>query len=104
MRNSEGRRLKLYRGWWYVVWREDGKTQRSSLRTRDRAQAERNFQIHVNAEASAPETISEILDKWAEDKSHLKSIDIAKAKMRPVKEFFGNLKPEHINKKLCKES
>lgn len=34
-------RLKLYRDWWYAVWRENGQTQRRALRTQDRGAAER---------------------------------------------------------------
>lgn len=103
MRNSEDRRLKLYRGVWCVVWVENGVTKRASLRTKDRPQAERNFQEYLRQVGQSSETVSEILDIWEKEKSHLKSIDSAKRRAKNIRKFFGNLKPEQITRKLCKE-
>ncbi len=103
MGSEEDRRLKIYRKHWCVVWREDGKTKRSSLHTKDRAQAERAFQEHLRQLKYSPVTVSVILDAWAEQKKDLKSIEIAKIKFKPLKAFFGNLRPDHINRELCKE-
>lgn len=103
MRNSEDRRLKLYRGTWCVVWRENGTTKRASLRTKDRGQAERNFQEYLRQTAHSGETVSDILDLWFVEKSNLKSIEIAKAKAKPIKKFFGNLYPDQITKPLCRD-
>lgn len=102
MRSSEDRRLKLYRGTWCVTWREDGETKRTSLRTSDRATAERNFEEFLRQEGSAPETINQILDAWEIEKAELKSMKYAKFKMRPLRAFFGNLKTEHITKPKCR--
>lgn len=34
-------RAKLYRGWYYAVWTEAGRTRRLALRTKDREAADR---------------------------------------------------------------
>jgi integrase len=95
------RRLKLYRGSWYVVWR-DGGTKRHSLRTSDRGQAERNLQEYLRQLERKGGSVSEILDMWIIEKSHLKSIEIAKAKAKPIRKFFGNLHPDQITRELCR--
>lgn len=103
MRSFENRRLKLYRGTWCVVWREAGTTKRHSLRTKDRGQAERNFAEYVRQLEKKPGTVSEILDLWAEKKKHLRSMETAKLKFRPLKEFFGNLIPDQITEDVCNQ-
>lgn len=103
MRSPESRRIKLYRGWWCVVWRENGRTKRSSLRTKDRAEAERNFQEYIRQLERRGETVSEILDAWEREKRNLKSIEIAKAKAKPIRKFFGNLHSDQINRSLCRD-
>lgn len=96
-------RIKLYRGAWYATWTEGGKTKRVSLRTSDRAQAERNFQEYIKQGANAPQTVSDILDRWGEERTDLKSIEGAKKTFKPLKAFFGNLQPQHITRDLCRE-
>lgn len=107
MRSAENRRPKLYRGAWYVVWTErvEGKTvtKRETLRTKDRAQAERNFEEYIRQTQASGGTISDILDRWSREKKDLASIEIAKRKFIPIKSFFGNLLPDQITRDLCKE-
>lgn len=103
MRSFKDRRIKLYRGAWCVVWRDGNTTKRHSLRTKDRGQAQRNFEEYVRQLDQKPGTITEILDKWAEKKSSLRSIDIAKAKFKPLKGFFGNLHPDQITEDVCQQ-
>lgn len=103
MRDPKNRRLKLHRGVWHVVWREGTGTKRVSLRTKERPQAERNFQEFTRQTLSRGETIADILDLWEKEKAHLKSIDIAKSKAKPIRHFFGNLYPDHITKSLCRD-
>lgn len=102
MRGSENRRIKLHRGVWHIVWREGTGSKRISLRTKDRGQAERNFQEYLRQSKHSGQTVSEIISLWLEEKSHLKSIEIAKAKAKPIKEYFGNYYPDQINKALCR--
>lgn len=103
MRSHEERRLKLYRGVWCVVWRERGETKRASLRTADRGQAERNFQEFLKQESRAPETVSEIIDLWLEEKKALRSIENVKFRSKYLKNHFGNLHPEQITRAMCRE-
>lgn len=103
MRNPENRRIKLYRGSWYVVWREGTGAKRVSLRTKDRGQAERNFQEFLRQSVKNAQTVAQVLDLWEMEKSHLKSINIAKSKAKPIRQFFGNLHPDQITKSLCRD-
>jgi integrase len=107
VRSASERRIKLYRGVWSVVWTERAGnktvTRRESLRTGDRAQAERNFQEYLRQSKGQSGSISFILDQWAEDKKHLSSIEPAKRKFKPLKEFFGNLLPDQVTRELCRE-
>jgi integrase len=103
MRSEQNRRIKLYRGTWCVVWRENGTTKRASLRTSDREQAERNFREYERQLKTNNVTINDAIDYWLEEKKHLKSYKISKAKFRCIRPFFGHLCPHHITRQLCRE-
>jgi integrase len=102
MRSAEVR-IKLYRGVWCAVRIENGQTKRHSLRTENRAQAERNFQEYLRQYNTKPGSIGEILDAWEKEKTNLKSLEDAKRKLRPVRRFFENLLPDHITREICRE-
>jgi integrase len=94
-------RAKLYRGWYYAVWRQPGAgTQRRALRTKDRAAAERL----ITDLKSAPvgELVSDIFDAYQRDKqekaSHQRMLDAWKA----LKTVFGHLRPDQISRELCR--
>ena len=61
-------RLKLYRGWWYAVWREEGQTKRRALRTQDRDAANRALADYQRHLASPTGTIGSIYAAYLVDK------------------------------------
>jgi integrase len=103
MGSRKDRRLKLYRGKWCVVWRENGQTKRASLHTGDRELADRRFIEYTRQVNNQAYTINEILDLWVEEKQNLKSIETAKRKLKQIRNFFGHYCPNHINRSLCRE-
>lgn len=95
--------LKLYRGIWHITWLGEKGTRRASLHTKDRAQAERNFQEYLRQLKGESGDINATLDQWLHDKSYLKSLEDAKRKIPFIRDFFGNLWPDQVNKDLCRE-
>ncbi len=96
-------RLKLYRGKWCAVWRDGGETKRASLRTEDRAVAERNLVAFVAANTGPRETVSEIMAAYLQDRegrpSHSRSSDAWKR----LGTHFGHLRPADIGRQTCRE-
>jgi integrase len=95
-------RLKLYRNAWYAVTRENGKSKRKALNTKDRNVAERRFQDYVESLKSEKELISDIIDAYRNDKTFKceKTADFCIAKLKP---FFGHLRPDQVNRELCRK-
>lgn len=96
-------RLGRYRGKWYAVWTEDGKTRRASLRTKDRAQAEREFADFLKRWNAPGETIAEIMAAYIQDKT-VSAVDVERlryawARLRPM---FGSLRPDQVTRQLCR--
>jgi len=103
MRSIENRRIKLYRGAWYVVWREGGKTKRHSLYTKNRDVAERNYIEYLRQLERKIETVNDVIDAWMMEKSEMKSMDNVKQRIKPLRDFFGNLFPDQISRSVCRD-
>lgn len=100
---GQGVRLKLYRGKWYAVWIDRGATKRASLRTSDRAVAERNLAAFVAANEAPRTTTAEIMTAYLADRkgraSHSRAVDAWK-RLGP---HFGNMRPADIGRQVCRE-
>lgn len=96
-------KLRLYRGKWAAVWRDRGETKRASLRTADRAVAERNLIAFLAANSGPRETVADIVGAFLADRegkpSHPRSDDAWK-RLRP---HFGHLRPEHVTRQRCRD-
>lgn len=95
------RRLKRYRGRWYAVWTEQGRTRRVALRTADRGAAERAL-ADLNA-APAGDTVGAIFaaylaDLRDRDKSPARAADAWK-QLAPT---FAGLRPDQVTRDLCR--
>lgn len=96
-------RLKLYRGWWCAVRRVKGKTERRSLRTQDRDEAERALRDNFTASATR-DLIEGIVPAYIADKTEqgARSIKAMEASWKALKPTFGHLRPDQVNRLLCR--
>lgn len=99
MRGGEPR-IKLWRGSWAVVWREDGQTRRSALGTADRQEAETGFADWKHKrETIRPDgilTVGKLLRTYLDARPQVIE--------RPVLEaWFRNHLPEHVTQKAVDE-
>lgn len=98
--SASSARLKLYRGKYAAVWsdEETGQTQRASLGTEDRAEAERRFEDWKKALAGQTDTVGEIVTAYMADKadrvSHVKMTFAWKA-LAPT---FKNIRPDQVTR------
>lgn len=95
-------RPKLYRGAWYAVRTEGGKSRRKALNTKIREVALARFDDFVKTQEAPKETISEILDAWRKEKN-LKSAKTADLCVKTLKPFWGHLKPHQVTREKCRE-
>lgn len=94
-------RLQLYRGKWAATGRTNGKQWRRSLGTKDRALAERLFK---DVKFDTPgETIGDLMGFYLEEKSGRASAPAMGYAWKALAPTFGNLKPEHVTRALCKD-
>ena len=99
-------RVKLFRGYFYAVWSdEQGRTQRSSLHTADREEAERRIvDFRRQQEAPVGSTVGEYVQAYLNYKK-----DRIRDQVRLVgawanaKDTFGALRPDQITPELCGE-
>ncbi len=91
-------RLKLYRGVWCAVWRENGETKRASLRTTDRAIAEQALADHQRALAQPTDAVSSIYAAYLADKG----TDRARSAWVRLAPHFGSLRPDQIDRRCCR--
>ena len=91
-------RLKLYRGVWCAVWRENGQTKRASLRTTDRAVAEQALADHQRALAQPTNTVASIYSAYLADKG----TDRARSAWIRLEPHFGYLRPDQIDRRCCR--
>lgn len=94
-------RLKQYRGYWYAVARIDGRTVRKSLRTKDRAAAERAL---IDAQKGPePDTVGEIVAGYIAEREHTAtSIDRIRYAWGRAGGVFGEIRPDQITRDLCR--
>lgn len=98
-------RLKLFRGYWHAVWSEDGQTKRTSLRTKDREDAERRLIDFRVAQAAPPgSTVGAIVDAYlAEKEGRIADHGRLENGWKPAKATFGHLRPDQVTRELCRE-
>ncbi|WP_363311552.1 site-specific integrase [uncultured Devosia sp.] len=99
-------RAKLYRGSWYAVWSDaTGATQRRSLRTHDREEAERRL-IDLRVAMAAPPgaTTGEIVQAYLDEKKgRIADHDRLENGWKQAKASFGHLRPDQITREVCRE-
>lgn len=92
-------RVKLYRGWWYAVWRDGGQTHRRALRTQDRDEAARAL-LDYRRELERPrDTIAGIYAAYLDDKG----TDRARWAWKPLQPAWGALRPDQATKVASRE-
>jgi len=99
-------RIKLFRGKFYAVWTdEQGRTQRASLRTTDREEAERRI-VDFRREMAAPlgSTVGDYVQAYLDYKKdrirdHVRLVGA----WANAKDTFGSLRPDQITPELCAE-
>lgn len=91
-------RLKLYRGWWYAVWRDGGETHRRALRTQDRDAAARALADYQRAIAVPTDTAGAIYAAYLADKGTERA-RWAWGRLSPA---FGHLRPDQIDTAACR--
>lgn len=96
-------RLKLYRGIWCAVRRHGGKTQRTSLHTKDRGEAERRLRDYFTA-APKGDLIDGIMLAYIADKKEqgARSVNAMEASWKALGPTFGHLRPDQVNRPLCR--
>lgn len=97
-----GPRLKLYRGKWYAVWLDRGETRRASLRTADRAVAERNLRTLIAAQQAPRETVADIVTAYLADRRHRPSYARAADAWKRLAPHFANLTPAAVDRPSCR--
>lgn len=95
-------RLKLYRGKWAVTGTTDGKVWRRSLRTSDRATAERRFKDY---RLETPgDTVGDAVKAYLEEKEKAGARSYASmvTAWRALVPYFDHLRPDQISRDLCR--
>lgn len=99
-------RCKLFRGYWHAVWIDEaGRTQRRSLRTKDREEAERSL-IDFKRDATAPvgSTVGAIVEAYlAEKRGRISDHARLQHGWDRAKATFAHLRPDQITRELCRE-
>ena len=98
-------RAKLYRGYWYAVWTEGGRTKRTSLRTKDREVADRALADRRRGLAAGRRgtSIGEIMQAYlAERDQTAVDPDRLRVAWKALKPSFGALRPDQIDRPLCR--
>lgn len=99
-------RAKLYRGTYYAVWSDDaGATQRRSLRTIDREEAERRLiDLRVAMAAPVGATTGAIVQAYLDEKEgriadHQRLVN----GWKQAKATFNHLRPDQITREICRK-
>lgn len=99
-------RVKLFRGKFYAVWSDEhGETQRASLRTTDREEAERRI-VDFRREMAAPvgSTVGDYVQAYLDYKDgRIRDHVRLKGAWANAKDTFGALRPDQITPELCEE-
>jgi len=93
-------RIKLYRGRYYAVWREKGETKRVSLRTDDRAVAERRLKDQQRQPQG--ETVAEIVRDYLSQKESARSHEAMRYSWKALEPHFSQYRPDQITPAMCK--
>jgi integrase len=96
-------RLQLYRGKWAAVGHKDGKQWRRSLRTTDRAVAERRFRdlrFDGPGDGIANIVAPYLAEKKAKGAASIKAMEYAWKALKPT---FGALRPDQITREICRD-
>lgn len=96
-------RLKLYRGIWCAVRRAHGKTERASLHTKDRGEAERRLKDHFTAVPKG-ELICQIVKAYIADKKEqgARSVTAMEFSWKALSSMFGHLRPDQVTRPQCR--
>lgn len=95
-------RIKLYRGAYYVVWRDGGETKRRALRTKDRGAAERALTDFLKSATGPRETVADIMEAYFEDRQHHPGLLRAQDAWKRLEPHFGHMRPEHVTRQECR--
>ncbi|WP_430436811.1 tyrosine-type recombinase/integrase [Oceanibaculum nanhaiense] len=115
--NDGDHRLTLYRGVWCVYWREDTAQRRAprrvSLRTTDRAEAERRLLnwLADRQRAVHMETVGQIVEAYIKDRELRQQHATRKTETPKVMRYawrgaaatFDHLQRHHITRELCRD-
>lgn len=94
-------RIVWWRGGWYVVWYEDGKRRRASLRTKDRDDAERALLDAQRAEIGP--TVADMMAAYLADLDQRAAApERARDAWKALAPHFGRLRPDHITRATCR--
>lgn len=96
-------RLVWFREAWYAYDRVDGKPRRTSLRTKDRQEAERQLADLKAALKRKPTTVAEIIQQYLEERGpRLVGLRTAVFAVRRLLPVFGHFRPDQITRTLCR--
>lgn len=96
-------RAKLYRGRYYAIWVEGGRTVRASLHTKDKDEAERNLADLKKALAGKTETVSDIMTAYLADRDGIATApERLRYAWKALQGTFGHLRPDQIDRFLCR--
>ena len=94
-------RVKLYRGKYYAVWTENGRTRRAALRTDDRRVADQRLADLLSKPVG--QTNGEIYQAYLEDLPHRgKDDERPRNAWKPLEPVFGSLRPDQVTRALCR--
>ena len=95
-------RLKLYRGKWAITWREEGRTKRRSLHTKNRGEAERRLKDYAREVVGG--TVADIAAVYLKEKEKTAhSYGSMLTSWKAVEPTFGHLRPDQITRELCRQ-
>lgn len=96
-------RAKLYRGIYYAIWTEAGRTRRASLHTKDSERAERNLADLKRALAGKTETVADIMEAYLADRDGIATApERLRFAWKALQGTFGHLRPDQIDRFLCR--
>lgn len=95
-------RVKLFRGSYYAVWTERGRTRRAALRTKDRSVADQR--LAELTQAPEPTTVGEIAAAYLADLDQRAARpDRARDAWKALEPHFAHLRPDQVTRNLCRD-
>jgi integrase len=98
-------RIKLHQGSWYVFYAENGRSQRTSLRTKDKEIAERRFagwleQRELEMSVQEDPTIDFVLDVWFDQwvRDRFLSANRYPSIIKHLKAHFGHMRVSRVQR------